>query len=92
MSDEFLTDLDSDDEVTGPLTTQSGEEYNTRGETVIRTRAGHVFMPSNKDLPPITPDGVAMGKDTAESVMEEANKAFGDGYVSKVQVDTEDDA
>lgn len=67
-----------------PLVTQSGEEFSSRGKTVIRTRAGYAFAPSDKDLPLITAAGVTVSAEEAEAIMAEANEAFGDGHVTIV--------
>lgn len=70
--------------------TQTGEEYSTRGQVTVRTRPGHQFAPTNKDLPVIGSEGVQMSREHADEVIEES-KIFGAGYVSEFEVDKADD-
>lgn len=62
-------DYEPFDDATGNV---KSEYYETRGKTTVATRRGFVFVPSDKSLPVITPDGVNMTKDEAEEVVAEA--------------------
>lgn len=48
------------------------EEYSSTGQTVLATRRGYRFAPSNKDIPVITAKGVNMSSTDAEAVLAEA--------------------
>lgn len=60
----------------------SAEEYTTQGKTTVATRRGYRFVPSNKDLPMITHDGIRVTADEADALVEES-----DGLVYKVLAD-----
>lgn len=65
--------------------TQTGEPYQTRGQTRLATRHGQIFVSSNEDLPQITSEGVNMTADEAEAVLAEAATVGIDGLVFKVE-------
>lgn len=73
---------------TGEVTTQSGEQYTTRGQVRLATRQGYRFRPSNKDLPEITPEGVNMSRENADAVLDESDQ--NDGFVFEVTDDNEE--
>lgn len=50
----------------------SADEYETRGQTTVATRRGYRFVPSDKEIPIITSDGVKMGKEDADKVVAES--------------------
>lgn len=54
-------------------TTQTGEPFDTRGQTVVACKVGYNYRPQNPDLPVVTPGGVTMTGDQADSIIDEAD-------------------
>lgn len=49
------------------------EHYETRGQTTVATRRGYAFVPSDKNVPVITAEGVQVTKDQADAIVNESN-------------------
>lgn len=49
------------------------EDYETRGQTTVRTRRGRAFVPSDKNLPIVRSTGLKVTKEQAETLVEESN-------------------
>lgn len=84
-----VTRTDAEEAVAPPaaeLQTQSGDDYSTKGNTVVATRPGHEFNGSDKALPTITPQGVKVTAEQADKLIEEAG-LYGSGLVFKVEND-----
>jgi len=80
---DTVTPLDGEDgNVTGVAAqfapeNVSAEYYDTRGQTTVATRRGYAVVPTNKDLPMVTSEGVKMTKEQADAVVAESNgRAF----------------
>jgi len=78
---DTVTPLDGDGSNVTGVTEQfpnvAAEDYKTRGQTTVATRRGYRFVPSNKDLPVVTDQGVKMTKEDAEAAVAESNgRAF----------------
>lgn len=62
-----------------------------RGQTLIRTRAGHEFNSGIADVPAVTHAGLYVSRELAEEIVALADTAGGVGYVTIVDA-TDDDA
>lgn len=49
----------------------SARDYQSSGQTVVRTRKGHAVVPSDTSLPVVDEHGVKMSKENAEKVVSE---------------------
>lgn len=63
------------------------KEYSSTGQTVLATRRGYRFAHTNKDIPVIDSEGVAMSDAEAAVILEEADKA--EVHVFKVEANKE---
>lgn len=80
-----------DDDVTGgvePTVTPTADEPTEptrpeggRGSTLVKTLAGYHYQPKDTDIPVITPVGVLLTKEQAESVVDEAAHIPPAGFV-----------
>lgn len=73
------------DDITTPLDEMtrdnvSAEDYSTQGKTTVATRRGYRFVPSDKDLPVITHEGINVTAEQADALEEES-----DGLVRRVK-------
>lgn len=72
---ENMTETTVAGDPVSPVRTQAGQEYETRGQVRLATKRGYVFAPSNKDLPVVTPLGVAYTRENADKILAEATRA-----------------
>ena len=80
---EQVVESDFKDE-DGNLLTQTGEVYKTGGTVMLRARAGHRFLPSDKSLAPVTDEGTKYTRENADAILKEAS-FMGEGYIVEVK-------
>lgn len=52
---------------------EAAASESTEGTTVVATRRGYEFVPSNQDIGVITADGVTVTTEQAEAIVAESN-------------------